>query len=513
MNTNQPNLSRCGDDFAQGAPHYEFREEVVHGATVSTATALGGGGDPCLNQTNSKVPGGAPWRTHANGNGTTGGQYYIHSTTIPNPFSSSPRSVQPQHTPTSVQGTGGYTNITAIGSGNDQKSRTSPLNTQPIYTGHSSNSKRRHRRSEHGTTQGASRPSSDDSCCRDSINSSDLPTEDMRIIGGVERTASYQQANSSRRGYNSHRGHHGGERGRRGVVREDVAVHHAPYYQTKGAEGKESGAAGATDEDGYDAHVGEGALGFIGVLRSQPFLTSMILFIPIAFTSYWLNWGDPVVFSLNFVAIVPMAWLMGKATEDLSAHMGQITGGLLNAWFGNVVEMLLCIAGLRRGELVVVRSTLIGSILSNLLLVTGCSFLLGGMRHKVQEFSAIGASTNASLMTLSCMCLGLPTIYASILSSAKSSELNISRAVSFFLIFVYIQYLVFQLVTHSFLFTEDDEEQADLSVWGAAILLLVCSVLCSFHSDYLVSSIEGVVTKFSLSKEFIGIILLPIVGN
>ncbi|KAH0488976.1 MAG: hypothetical protein KVP17_003857 [Porospora cf. gigantea B] len=256
-----------------------------------------------------------------------------------------------------------------------------------------------------------------------------------------------------------------------------------------------------------------GGKGLWRVLTEKWYVTILLLFIPLGVAAKWLDWPSTTIFWLNFIAILPQAWLMGKCTEDMAAEAGQITGGLLNAWFGNVVEMLLCFAGLRQGELVIVRSTLVGSILSNLLLVCGCSFFFGGIKHKVQEFSAIGASTNASLMTLSCMCIGLPTVYAAILSSAQESELQISRAVSIFLIIIYGQYMFFQLWTHSFLFEDDDEEEPDLHWATAAAILGFCTVCCAINSEYLVGSVEGVVASANLSKEFVGIILLPIIGN
>eukprot|EP01066_Platyproteum_vivax_P011629 Platyproteum_vivax@DN5276_c0_g1_i1.p1 len=253
------------------------------------------------------------------------------------------------------------------------------------------------------------------------------------------------------------------------------------------------------------------------VFSSNWFLTALLIFIPLGFTSYLARWPDTIVFSFNFLAIIPLAWLIGRATEDLAEHTGQIAGGLLNATFGNVVEMLLCVAGLRENELTVVQCTLMGSMLSNLLLVLGCSFIAGGFFYKTQRFSAEGASTNSSLMTLSCLCLVLPTVYATILSSAYESELQISRSVSVLLALTYAQYIVFQLGTHTHIFLSDgdeaEENESALGATAAIILLSVCTILVSFVSEYLVSSIQGVVDSWDVSKEFIGIILLPIIGN
>merc|ERR1719436_1531923 len=119
----------------------------------------------------------------------------------------------------------------------------------------------------------------------------------------------------------------------------------------------------------------------------------LFLATPLGFAAHHLDWDKQYVFATNFVAIIPLAWLIGKATEDVAAKVGETLGGLLNATFGNVVEMLLCIAGIQHGEIAVVQCTLLGSILSNLLLVMGCSFLAGGFFFAVQEYNQAGAAT------------------------------------------------------------------------------------------------------------------------
>ncbi|EZG43644.1 calcium/proton exchanger [Gregarina niphandrodes] len=243
-------------------------------------------------------------------------------------------------------------------------------------------------------------------------------------------------------------------------------------------------------------------------------------FIPLGFASRILGWADPLVFATNFLAIVPLAWIMGVATEDCAAAFGTIIGGLMNAWFGNIVEMLLCIAGLRQGELVVVRCTLIGSILSNLLLVAGCSLFVGGLFYKVQEFSAVGASTTTSLLMLGAFCAGMPSMYSVVSGTGFDETLKMSRCVAFFLVVMYAQFMIFQLRTHSFLYTpvteeedDDQEEEVSMGPCAAAVVLGVGTVLCSFSSEFLIASIQGTVSSFHISKEFIGIILLPIIGN
>jgi len=267
------------------------------------------------------------------------------------------------------------------------------------------------------------------------------------------------------------------------------------------------------------------------VLCTNKFLASFLIFIPFGFLSYFLDWPKWLVFTCNFFSILPMAWLIGKTTEDLASHTGEILGGLINASFGNIVEMLLCIAGIQQGELQVVKCTLVGSILSNLLLVMGSAFIYGGLvsGHKVQYYSKAGASAHSSLLLLSCLALALPTMYSQ-LTHSRSTLVEISRGTSVLLLFVYAQYLLFQLYTHQELFEEDkdakrkaqgddpdedsdDEEDPDLTPKCAIFLLGLCTVMVTFCSEFLIGAIKGTIISAGVSKEFIGIIILPIIGN
>jgi len=259
--------------------------------------------------------------------------------------------------------------------------------------------------------------------------------------------------------------------------------------------------------------------GFANIFGEHKVLSSMLfIFTPAGYISHYLEWEPQYVFALNFVAIIPLAWLIGKATEDVAAKTGETLGGLLNATFGNVVEMLLCVAGIRNGEIEVVQCTLLGSILSNLLLVMGCAFLAGGMFYAIQEYNQSGAAIQCSLMSMSVFAIGLPTIYTNVLHQEAEWEhmVQVSRWASVFLLSIYGAYLVFQLKTHSDLFQDEDgeeEETPDLSTPTATVLLLGTTVVTSFATDYLIAALETTVDKWHVSKEFVGIILLPIIGN
>jgi Ca2+:H+ antiporter len=251
------------------------------------------------------------------------------------------------------------------------------------------------------------------------------------------------------------------------------------------------------------------------------FLTSLTLFIPLGLVSKQMQWSDGAIFFFNFMGIIPLAWLIGSSTEDLAATSGDAVGGLLNATFGNVVEMLLCVAGVRSGQLVVTQCTLIGSILSNLLLVMGCAFFFGGCYFKQQHYSQAGASVQCSMLTLSVLALGLPTMYGSTMAyaakdTADMTVLMVSRYTSALLLLAYVLYLFFQLRTHAFLFQGDDggeEEPTMLSPTTAAIILGFATVTTSFCTELLIEALQGTVDSWQVSQEFIGIILLPIIGN
>lgn len=273
-----------------------------------------------------------------------------------------------------------------------------------------------------------------------------------------------------------------------------------------------------------EGHSGKGEKeepgGMVAVLKSNLFLSSLLLFIPFGFLSEHLGWSNPVKFACNFFAILPMAWLIGKTTEDLASHTGEIMGGLINATFGNIVEMLLCIAGIQQNQLDIVKFTLIGSILSNMLLVMGTAFLYGGVVYHVQEFNQYGAGAHTSLMLLAVFGLILPTMFASIVAIPNNpATINISRVCSVMLLFLYCQYIFFELKTHKDIFEakdsegDEDEEEADLTARTATAVLAVCTILTAFCSEYLIKSIEGTIESWKISAEFIGIIILPIIGN
>ncbi|KAH7342562.1 Sodium/calcium exchanger protein-domain-containing protein [Rhexocercosporidium sp. MPI-PUGE-AT-0058] len=261
------------------------------------------------------------------------------------------------------------------------------------------------------------------------------------------------------------------------------------------------------------------------------YVNILLVFVPVGIVAGAMGWNPTVVFILNFFAIVPLAAVLSFATEEISMKLGQTMGGLLNATFGNAVELIVSIVALKDGQIRIVQSSMLGSILSNMLLVLGCCFLAGGIHntrtgtaHGIeQDFNSTVASTMSSLMTVAAASLIIPaTLYAAMAGSKDNADHNISvlsHGTSIILLILYVLYLFFQLRTHASLFDaeapaeDEEEEEPQLSPWAAGGVLLVVTVAVAICAEYLVGSIDSLVETAHISKTFIGLILLPIVGN
>jgi len=214
---------------------------------------------------------------------------------------------------------------------------------------------------------------------------------------------------------------------------------------------------------------------------------------------------------------------MGTATEEIAVVVGPGIGGFLNATFGNATELIIALVALNAGLIDVVKASITGSIISNLLLVMGLSMLLGGIRYKEQTFESVIARVNASSMNLAVIAILLPTAmnYTSIGISEKTVQ-NLSLAVAVVLILVYGLTLLFSMKTHAYLYdvgVADIEEEAEAvvhkkpNVWLWSGVLLVCTLLVAFVSELLVGSLEVATSQLGLSALFTGVILVPIIGN
>ncbi|KXT06996.1 hypothetical protein AC578_7262 [Pseudocercospora eumusae] len=256
------------------------------------------------------------------------------------------------------------------------------------------------------------------------------------------------------------------------------------------------------------------------------YVNVLLVTVPLGIILGALDMNPTAVFIVNFLAIVPLAGLLSFATEEISVKLGQTLGGLMNATFGNAVELIVSIVALTKGEIRIVQASMLGSILSNLLLVLGCCFIASGLRRGESRFNETVASTMSSLMAVAATSLIIPaTMYAALVRSTEDSNTNIlvlSRGTSIIMLILYVLYLVFQLKTHAKLFDaeaqegEDGEGQKEPEILGpipATVCLILVTVLVAVCAEYLVDSIDSIVASSGISKTFIGLILLPIVGN
>ncbi|MEM7552693.1 MAG: calcium/proton exchanger [Cyanobacteria bacterium P01_A01_bin.84] len=247
----------------------------------------------------------------------------------------------------------------------------------------------------------------------------------------------------------------------------------------------------------------------------------LLLFVPISAAAHYLKWGDLIVFITAGLAILPLAAWMGVATEEIAVVVGPSLGGLLNATFGNATELIIALIALKAGLVDVVKASITGSIIGNLLLVMGLSMLLGGLRFKEQNFQPDVARLNAASMNLAVIAILLPT--AMDFTSTGISETNIqnlSLAVAVVLILVYGLTLLFSMKTHSYLYEvgvadtevlETKEHQPNTVLW--ITVLLICTIVVALESEILVSSLEVATSKLGLTALFTGVIIVPIIGN
>lgn len=276
-------------------------------------------------------------------------------------------------------------------------------------------------------------------------------------------------------------------------------------------------------------------------LFTNSWLNVLLVFVPLGFVAEFAHWPAVWRFSLNFLAIVPLAKLLGDATEQASLKLGQTIGGLLNATFGNAVELIVGIVALIQGQLRIVQTSLIGSILSNILLVLGMSFVAGGFYRAENTFQQTAAQASGSIMMLGVITVAIPAAYqggnrvSTLINHGREALTNldkddktfegllfISRGASLILLLIYALYLFFQLKTHAFLYEalpedqndlDEEEETPQMSELAAILGLLAVTVVTSFNADYLVSAIDETANEYHIPKAFIGTILLPIVGN
>lgn len=251
----------------------------------------------------------------------------------------------------------------------------------------------------------------------------------------------------------------------------------------------------------------------------------LLIFIPIAIAAEKLEWDALLVFGLSAVAIVPLAIWLSTATEELAVTLGPTIGGLLNAVFGNATELIIALVALRAGLVDIVKASITGTIVSNLLLVMGLSMFLGGLRYKEQEFKPVVARMNGSTMTLAVIAIILPAMVISTSNVVEPSAITgLSMFVAAVMIAVYAFTLLFSLKTHSYLYEVGivelegegsvdggGHEKPNLWLWMG--VLLVATIGVAFISEIFVGAVEEATAGLGLTPLFTGVILLPLVGG
>ena len=257
-------------------------------------------------------------------------------------------------------------------------------------------------------------------------------------------------------------------------------------------------------------------------------LNILLLALPITLYFNYVDQDHSLAFFSSLIAIMPLAFLMGRATEEIALRTTESLGGLLNATFGNAAELIIAVLLILEASRVadpetqsffihLVQASLIGSILGNLLLVMGLAFVWGGIHHSEQKYSETQVSSNGSLLLLSMIVLVIPTVFHSSVGGegGDSRLLDLSHIAAAILLLVYGLFLLFQFRTHVHLFATEGShhEEPEMSQRDSIILLVVATVLVSWMAEILVHSVEYAAEDFGLPHLFIGVILLPLFGN
>lgn len=251
----------------------------------------------------------------------------------------------------------------------------------------------------------------------------------------------------------------------------------------------------------------------------------LLIFVPISIAAHFFEWGSMTVFFTSAIAIIPLAIWLSTATEEVAIVTGSSIGALLNAVFGNATELIIALVALKAGLVDIVKASITGTIISNLLLVMGFSMLLGGLRYKEQDFKPVVARVNGSSMTLAAIAIILPTLVIETSNGLDPAAIrNLSSTVAIVLIAVYALTLLFSLKTHSYLYDvglvdlEEGKPQAGEpahkpNLWLWIGVLVAATVAVAYESELFVGEVEETTKGLGLTPLFTGVILLPLIGG
>jgi Ca2+:H+ antiporter len=247
-------------------------------------------------------------------------------------------------------------------------------------------------------------------------------------------------------------------------------------------------------------------------------LAVLLIVLPLALWAELGHWGAMWVFALSAIGVIPMAGYIGAATESLAAYTGPKIGGLLNATLGNAAELIITLMAIRAGLLELVKASITGSILGNLLLVLGTAMLMGGLQHGTQRFDRRQSSNHAILLTLTIVALIIPSLFSHSIGPDNDPKVEaLSLGVATVMMVLYGLGLFYSLrmpqnpVTYPS--TEEKHKSPELSRGQALLVLALSTGAVVWLSEMLVGATEAVVADLGMSEFFLGIILIPIVGN
>jgi Ca2+:H+ antiporter len=248
--------------------------------------------------------------------------------------------------------------------------------------------------------------------------------------------------------------------------------------------------------------------------KLRPSLDWLLVLVPVSVVLQLAGGNELLIFLTSAGAILPLAGLIGRSTDQLALHTGPRIGGLVNATFGNVTELVIAFFLILDDQVDIVKASLTGSIIGNLLLVLGLSFLLGGLKHEEQTYNARAASIHATSLVLAVTGLLMPALFALGGRESFAQREVVSGTVAAVLMILYAAALLFTLVTHEHLFrTPSPEEHPVWSRRQAVGMLLVATAFVALEAEFLVSSLEPALEDLGLSEFFVGLIVIPIIGN
>jgi len=246
-------------------------------------------------------------------------------------------------------------------------------------------------------------------------------------------------------------------------------------------------------------------------------LRFLLIFIPVSLAGEFLGFSQTILFMLSALAIIPLAGLMGEATEEISFFSGPRIGGFLNATFGNATELIIAFFAMKAGLFDVVKASIAGSVIGNILLVLGASMLAGGLKYKTQQFNQKAVEVSSSMLLFSVIGLVIPAIFTHTVSESLLTTRyeGLSVAVALIMFSIYLLSLVFSFYTHKDLYSVDhsEESQSKWSLSKSVMVLIAATILIGLESELFVRTVEPMTETFGLSEFFVGIILVPIIGN